>query len=174
MQENASHHETYFRGVISIPDIRERKGRQKNKQPKHQTASTVQRQMVQKFVKELGDSAKQPDRSDSAERTATEQVETIVREVAPFPRKAHHRTNAPHTRPERPQPQSKPIPAPQEQARRAHAKQAKKSRAEKPAAQDNLYTEQPEIRLADDLPEHEPPPIREKPNTPENHPLFVM
>ena len=168
MQENASHHETYFRGVISIPDIRERKGRQKNKQPKHQTASTVQRQMVQKFVKELGDSAKQPDRSDSAERTATEQVETIVREVAPFPRKAHHRTNAPHTRPERPQPQSKPIPAPQEQARRAHAKQAKKSRAEKPAAQDNLYTEQPEIRLADDLPEHEPPPIREKPNTPEN------
>lgn len=154
--------------MISIPDIRERKGRQKNKQPKHQTASTVQRQMVQKFVKELGDSAKQPDRSDSAERTATEQVETIVREAAPFPRKAHHRTNAPHTRPERPQPQSKPIPAPQEQARRAHAKQAKKSRAEKPAAQDNLYTEQPEIRLADDLPEHEPPPIREKPNTPEN------
>ena len=167
MQENASHHETYFRGVISIPDIRERKGRQKNKQPKHQTASTVQRQMVQKFVKELGDSAKQPDRSDSAERTATEQVETIVREVAPFPRKAHHRTNAPHTRPERPQPQSKPIPAPQEQARRAHAKQAKKSRAEKPSAWDNLYTEQPEIRLADSSPQKEVPAIREKSKAPE-------
>ena len=167
MQENASHHETYFRGVISIPDIRERKGRQKNKQPKHQTASTVQRQMVQKFVKELGDSAKQPDRSDSAERTATEQVETIVREVAPFPRKAHHRTNAPHTRPERPQPQSKPIPAPQEQARRAHAKQTKKSRAEKPSARDNLYTEQPEIRLADSSPQKEVPAIREKSKAPE-------
>ena len=37
--------------------------------------------MVQKFVKELGDSAKQHDRSDSAERTATEQVETTAREI---------------------------------------------------------------------------------------------
>ena len=95
MQENASHHETYFRGVISIPDIRERKGRQKNKQPKHQTASTVQRQMVQKFVKELGDSAKQPDRSDSAECTATEQVETTAREIVheaiQFPRRVLQR-----------------------------------------------------------------------------------
>ena len=81
MQENASHHETYFRGEISIPDIRERKGRQKNKQPKHQTASTVQRQMVQKFVKELNASTTQSDRSDSAETTATEQVETAAREI---------------------------------------------------------------------------------------------
>ena len=66
--------------------------------------------MVQKFVKELNDSTKQSDRSDSAERTATEQVETtareIIREAAQFSRKAHHRTNAPHTRPGRPQPQS--------------------------------------------------------------------
>lgn len=37
--------------------------------------------MVQKFVKELSDSAKQPDRSDSAERIATEQVETAAREI---------------------------------------------------------------------------------------------
>ena len=64
-----------------MPDIRERNDRQKDKQPKHQAASTVQRQMVQKFVKELGDSAKQPDRSDSAERTATEQVEMTAREI---------------------------------------------------------------------------------------------
>ena len=64
-----------------IPDIRERNDRPKDKQPKHQAASIVQRQMVQKFVKELGDSTKQPERSDSAERTATEQVETIAREV---------------------------------------------------------------------------------------------
>ena len=67
--------------VTIIPDIRERNDRPKDKPPKHQAASTVQRQMVQKFVKELGDSAKPPDRSDSAERTATEQVETAAREI---------------------------------------------------------------------------------------------
>ena len=67
--------------VTTIPDIRERNGRPKDRPPKHQAASTVQRQMVQKFVKELGDSAKQPDRSDSAERTATEQLETTTREI---------------------------------------------------------------------------------------------
>ncbi|MFQ9825157.1 MAG: NlpC/P60 family protein [Oscillospiraceae bacterium] len=219
--------------------------------------------MVQKFVKELGDSAKQPDRSDSAERTATEQVETtareIVHEAAQLPRRAiqhparkesaapsanvqpeqpaqpHHapespreRTDAPRTRPDATPPQSTPTPAPQEQARRAYVQQtakeaapapaitpeqpceqlaapltentprqrtndirtrtepkqpqsastttpqeqgrrayvqrAKKSRAEKPSARDNLYTKQPEIRLADDLLEREPPPIREKPD----------
>ena len=37
--------------------------------------------MVQKFVKELNDSAKRSDRSDSAERTATEQVEMTAREI---------------------------------------------------------------------------------------------
>ena len=67
--------------VTTILDIRERNDHLKDKQPKHQAASTVQRQMVQKFVKELGDSAKQPDHSDSAERTATEQVETAAREI---------------------------------------------------------------------------------------------
>lgn len=318
--------------VTTIPDIRERNDRPKDKQPKHQAVSIVQRQMVQRFVKELNDSANQPDRSDSAERTATEQVETttreIVHEAVQLPRRAiqhparresadssanaqleqsaqpHHapespreRTDAPRTQPDATPPQSVPTPAPQdqarrayvqqvardaasatleqlwecqgllsapltentlrqrtddvhtrpkpkqpqntstpapqeqarrayvrqtakaattappitseqpqhttvtvpsaenaprqrtedvrtrpdpkqpqstsaptpqEQARRAHAKRTKKSRAEKPAARDNLYTEQPEIRLADDLPEHEPPPIREKPNTPEN------
>ena len=67
--------------VNTIPDIRERNDRPKDKQTKHQVTSTVQRQMVQKFVKELSDSAKQPDRSDSAERIATEQVETAAREI---------------------------------------------------------------------------------------------
>ena len=67
--------------VTTIPDIRERNDRPKDKQPKHQAVSIVQRQMVQRFVKELNDSANQPDRSDSAERTATEQVETTVREI---------------------------------------------------------------------------------------------
>ena len=249
--------------VTTILDIRERNDHLKDKQPKHQAASTVQRQMVQKFVKELGDSAKQPDHSDSAERTATEQVETtareIVHETVQLPRHAiqhparresadssanvqpeqpaqpHHapespreRTDAPRTRPDATPPQSTPTPAPQEQARRAYVQQtakeaapapaitpeqpceqlaapltentprqrtndirtrtepkqpqsastttpqeqgrrayvqrAKKSRAEKPSARDNLYTKQPEIRLADDLLEREPPPIREKPD----------
>lgn len=249
--------------MTTILDIRERNDHLKDKQPKHQAASTVQRQMVQKFVKELGDSAKQPDHSDSAERTATEQVETtareIVHETVQLPRHAiqhparresadssanvqpeqpaqpHHapespreRTDAPRTRPDATPPQSTPTPAPQEQARRAYVQQtakeaapapaitpeqpceqlaapltentprqrtndirtrtepkqpqsastttpqeqgrrayvqrAKKSRAEKPSARDNLYTKQPEIRLADDLLEREPPPIREKPD----------
>lgn len=38
--------------------------------------------MMQKFVKELHNSAKQPDRSDSAESTATEQVEMTAGEIA--------------------------------------------------------------------------------------------
>ena len=241
--------------VNTIPDIRERNDRPKDKPPKHQAASTVQRQMVQKFVKELGNSVKQPDRSDSAERTATEQVETTVREIVheavQLPRRAiqhparkelagssanaqpeqsdqHHapespreRADAPRTRPDTTPPQSTPTPAPQEQARRTYVQQtegataaapsatleentphqhtndvrtrtepkqpqsastttpqeqdrrayvqrAKKSRAEKPSARDNLYTKQPEIRLAEDLPEREPPPIREKPDIPES------
>lgn len=53
--------------------------------------------MVQKFVKELSDSAKQPDRSDSAEHTATEQVEAasreIVHEAFQLPRGFSHRTH---------------------------------------------------------------------------------
>lgn len=73
-----------------MPDIRERNDRQKDKQPKHQAASTVQRQMVQKFVKELGGSAKQSDRSGSAETTATEQVETTAREIV------HEAVQLPH------------------------------------------------------------------------------
>ena len=148
--------------VNTIPDIRERNDRPKDKQPKHQVTSTVQRQMVQKFVKELGDSAKQPDRSDSAERIATEQVETaareIVHEAVQLPRRAiqystrrrsedssasvqpersdqprhapespRERTDAPRTRPDATPPQSKPTPAPQEQARRAYVQQTAKT-----------------------------------------------
>ena len=310
--------------VTPIPDIRERADRPKGKQPKHQVASTIQRQMVQKFVKELNDSAKQPNRSDSTEHTATEQVETtareIVHEAVQLPRHAiqysahrrsedssvgvqperfdqpHQRAEVPRTRQESRQPQGVPTPAPQDQARRAYVQQvardaasatleqlwecqgllsapltentlrqrtddvhtrpepqhpqsasaavpqeqtrrayvqqaakkfttappiipeqtqpqyptvsapltentprqrtedvrthsapkqrqsaptaqeqgrrtyvqrAKKSRAEQPSARDNLYTEQPEIRLADDLPKRELLPTREKPDVPE-------
>ena len=248
--------------VTNISDIRERNDRPKDKQSKHRTASAVQRQMVQKFVKELNDSAKQSDRSGSAETTATEQVETtareIVHEAVQLPHRAiqhparkesadssadaqpeqstqlHHapespreRTDAPRTRsdatppqstltpapqeqarrayvrqtakaattappitpeqsqsqhstvtapsaenalrtrPEPQRPQSAPAPTPQEQGRRAYVRRAKKSRAEKPSARDNLYTKQPEIRLADSAPQKEVPAIREKPKAPE-------
>ena len=54
-------------------------------------------------------------------------------------------------------------PTAQEQGRRAYVKRAKKSRAEKSSARDNLYTEQAEIRLADDMPQSATPPIRERP-----------
>ena len=148
--------------VTTIPDIRERNDRPKDKQPKHQAVSIVQRQMVQKFVKELNDSAKQPDSSDSAERTATEQVEMTAREIVyetvQLPRHAiqqparkesadssagvqpeqsdqprhapespRERTDAPRTRPDATPPQSKPTPAPQEQARRAYVRQTAKA-----------------------------------------------
>ena len=74
------------------------------------------------------------------------------------------RTDDVGTRTEPKQPQSASTTTPQEQGRRAYVQRAKKSRAEKPSARDNLYTKQPEIRPADDLPEREPPPIREKPD----------
>ena len=148
--------------VNTIPDIRERNDRPKDKQPKHQVTSTVQRQMVQKFVKELSDSAKQPDRSDSAERIATEQVETaareIVHEAVQFPRRViqrsatrestdsstetrpphtpkptHQRADALRTRPEPQQPQSTPAAAPQEQVRRAYVQKAAKEAATAPS-----------------------------------------
>lgn len=163
--------------VIFIPDIRERNNRSKDKQPKHQAASTVQRQMVQKFVKELNDSTKQSDRSGSAERTATEQVETtareIVHEAVQLPRhviqypackesadfsanaqpeqstQPHHapespreRTDAPRTRPDATPPQSKPTPAPQEQARRAYVQQTAKTATPAPP----ITAEQPQER----------------------------
>ena len=76
--------------MTNISDIRERNDRPKDKQPKHRTASAVQRQMVQKFVKELNDSAKQSDRSGSAETTATEQVETTARDIV------HEAVQLPH------------------------------------------------------------------------------
>ena len=59
--------------------------------------------------------------------------------------------------------QRQSAPTAQEQGRRAYVKRAKKSRAEKSSARDNLYTEQAEIRLADDMPQSVLPPIREKP-----------
>ena len=145
--------------MILIPDIRERNNRPKDKPPKHQVASTVQRQMVQKLVKELNDSAKQPDRSDSAEHTATEQVETtarkLVHEAVQLPHSFSHRTRyaesteraqteqptplrqtsvSPRQRTEdvRSRPDTAPAPTPQEQGRRAYIQQASKVAATLP------------------------------------------
>ena len=74
-------HFTLVQEVRTIQDIRERNDRPKDKQPNHQAVSAVQRQMVQKFVKELNENTKQSDRSNSAETTATEQVEMTAREI---------------------------------------------------------------------------------------------
>ena len=63
--------------------------------------------------------------------------------------------------------QSAPAPIPQEQGRRAYAKQTKKSRAEKPSARDNFHTEPPKIRFVDDMPQSATPPILKKPDVSE-------
>ena len=185
--------------VNTIPDIRERNDRPKDKQPKHQVTSTVQRQMVQKFVKELGDSAKQPDRSDSAERIATEQVETAAREIVhkavQLPRRAiqystrrrsedssasvqpersdqprhapelpRERTDAPRTRPNATPPQSTSIPAPQEQARRAYVQQTAKTATPAPP----ITSEQPQhttvtVPSAENAPHQRTDDVRTRP-----------
>lgn len=186
--------------VNTIPDIRERNDRPRDKQPKHQVTSTVQRQMVQKFVKELSDSAKQPDRSDSAERTATEQVETTVREIVyeavQLPRRAiqhparkesadssagvqpeqsdqpHHapespreRTDAPRTRSDATPPQSTSIPAAQEQARRAYVQQTAKTATPAPP----ITSEQPQhttvtVPSAENAPRQRTEDVRTRPD----------
>ena len=186
--------------VNTIPDIRERNDRPKDKQPKHQVTSTVQRQMVQKFVKELSDSAKQPDRSDSAERIATEQVETaareIVHEAVQLPRRAiqystrrrsedssasvqpersdqprhapelpRERTDAPRTRPNATPPQSTSIPAAQEQARRAYVQQTAKTATPAPP----ITSEQPQhttvtVPSAENAPRQRTEDVRTRPD----------
>ena len=181
--------------VIPIPDIRERNDRPKDKPPKHQVTSTIQRQMVQKFVKELSDSAKQPDHSDSAEHTATEQVETtarkLVHETVQLPHSFSHRTRyaestereqteqpaplrqtsvSPRQRTEdvrsRPDttPHTVPAPTPQEQGRHAYVQQAAKAATAPP--------------ITPKVPQKSPPPVvpllenvpRQAPETPRLRP----
>ena len=184
--------------VRTIPDIRERNDRPKDKQPKHQATSTVQRQMVQKFVKELSDSVKQPDRSDSAEHTATEQVETTAREIAheavQLPRSFAHRTRytestervqpeqpAPprqastpprqhaeeaRSRPDTTPPRTTPAPTPQEQGRRAYVQQAAKATAASPQTvtpeQPQNYHAVPEVPPQEDLSRQNPQSPRQR------------
>ena len=138
--------------VTPIPDIREQSDRRKDKHGKRPAVSTAQRQMVQKFVKEVNDSAKQPDHAVSAESAAAEQVEVaaceIVHEAVQLPRTTSLRNSspdrsrteqsAPRQAPDLPRqrtadalfrskpklPQNVPAPTPQEQGRRAYAQQA--------------------------------------------------
>ena len=85
--------------------------------------------------------------------------ENAPRQVPETPR---FRADDIRLRPESDAPQHTSSPAPQELGRRAFVRQAKKSHAEKTPAKD-IHTEPPEIRIAEDLPEREPPRIREKP-----------
>ena len=178
--------------VRTIPDIRERNDRPKDKQPKHQATSTVQRQMVQKFVKELSDSVKQPDRSDSAEHSATEQVETTAREIVhnavQLPRSFSHQTpcakipeqllprqtsTTPRQRAEevRSRPDTTPLrttpaPTPQEQGRHAYVQQAAKATAASPQTvtpeQPQNYHAVPEVPPQEDLPRQNPQSPRQR------------
>ena len=188
----------HIQEVRTIPDIRERNDRPKEKQTKHQVASTVQRQMVQKFVKELNDSAKQPDHSDSAEHTATDQVEAfsreIVNEAVQLPRSFAHRTRytestervqpeqpAPprqastpprqraeeaRSRPDTTPPRTTPAPTPQEQGRRAYVQQAAKATAASPQTvtpeQPQNYHAVPEVPPQEDLPRQNPQSPRQR------------
>ena len=86
-------------------------------------------------------------------------LENVPRQVPETPR---FRADDIRLRPESDAPQHTSSPAPQELGRRAFVRQAKKSHAEKTPAKD-IHTEPPEIRIAEDLPEREPPRIREKP-----------
>ena len=199
--------------MILIPDIRERNDRPKDRQPKHQVTSPVQRQMVQKFVKELNDSVKPPDRSDSSEHTATEQVEAVSREIVHeafqlprgFSHWTHYTESTERVQPEQPAPphqrsaparqrtenvrtrpdtapHSTPAPTPQEQGRRAYIQQAAKAAATPPITPESpqehpapvvptpensprLASETPRLRADDirlrpesEMPQHTPTP----------------
>ena len=125
-----------------------------SEQPQH---TTVTAPSVENTPRQRTDDVRtrsEPEQPEAQHPTAT----TPTAENAP-----RRRTNDVCTRTEPKQLQSPPAPIPQEQGRRAHAKRTKKSRAEKSSARDNLYTEQAEIRLADDMPQSATPPIRERP-----------
>ena len=153
--------------------------------------------MVQKFVKELNDSAKQPDRSDSAEHTATEQVETtareLVHEAVHLPRSFAHwtrytestervqpeqsapprQTSTPsrqraekvRSRPDTTPPRTTSAPTPQEQGRRAYVQQAAKATAASPIASPEPpqnYHAAPEVPSQEDLPRQNPQAPRQR------------
>ncbi|MGM9631367.1 hypothetical protein [Butyricicoccus sp.] len=146
--------------VTPIPDIREQSDRRKDKHEKRPAASAVQRQMVQKFVKEVNDSAKQPDSAANAESAAAEQVEAAVCEIAHeavqlprtpslrniSPDRSQTEQSTPRQAPDLPRQrtvdakfrskserlQNVPVSAPQEQRRRAYTQQAARATVTEP------------------------------------------
>ena len=91
--------------------------------------------MVRKFVKELNDSAKQPNQAGSAERAATEQVETVACEIV------HAAVQLPHRaiqHPARKESAGSPANAQLEQSDQPHhAPESPRERTDTPSAQPN-------------------------------------
>ena len=130
--------------------------RSESETPQHTPTPAPQELGRRAFVQQAAeDTAKAPVRESLPDRPS-------VSDTPPTEKSPHLRTEDVRTRPETKKPQSVLAPTAQEQGRRAFVRQAKKSRAEKTSAQD-IHTEPPEIRLVEDLPEHEPLRIREKP-----------
>ena len=173
--------------VNIIPDIREKDSPARDKSKRRATLSVVQRQMVQKFINELNHTAKQSEAADSAENAATEQSETIAREIVheviPFPRSteqhpvhsgstdfpnhgAPEQTNQPHHVPN----------APRERADDSHIKQESPPRTPTPTPQEQarraFLKQKQSSRTEDfsvrDLLLTETPEIRENPHFPEH------
>ena len=124
--------------------------------PQHTPTPAPQELGRRAFVQQAAeDTAKAPVRESLPDRPS-------VSDAPPTEKSPRLRTEDVRTRPDVQKPQSTSAPTVQEQGRRAFVRQTKKSRAEKTSAQD-IHTEPPEIRLAGDIPEREPPRIREKP-----------
>ena len=135
--------------------------RSESETPQHTPTPAPQELGRRAFVQQAAeDTAKAPVRESLPDRPS-------VSDTPPTEKSPHLRTEDVRTRPETKKPQSVLAPTAQEQGRRAFVRQAKKSRAEKTSAQD-IHTEPPEIRIAEDLPAREPPRIREKPTITES------
>ena len=133
------------------------------KQPQSASAPTPQEQARRAYVQQTAKTVTTaPSITPEQSQPQAPTVTASLMENTP-----RQRTDDVRTRPEAKQPRSAPTLTPQEQGRRAYVRRAKKSSAEKTSAWDNLYTEQPEIRLADSAPQKEVPAIREKPKAPE-------
>lgn len=131
--------------------------RPESEMPQHTPTPAPQELGRRAFTqKAANDAAKAPVRESLPERPLISDVPTTEK----LPRL---RIENVRTRPDAQKPQNAPAPTAQEQGRRACVQQAKKSRAEKSSARDNFHAEKLEICLAEDLPEREPPRVREKP-----------
>ena len=135
--------------------------RPESETPQHTPTPAPQELGRRAFVQQAAeDTAKAPVRESLPDRPS-------VSDTPPTEKSPYLRTEDVRTRSDMQKPQNVSVPTPQEQNRRAYVRQAKKSRAEKTSAQD-IHTEPPEIRIAEDLPAREPPRIREKPTITES------